>query len=90
MSRVIIVINTQLCNGCGICIELCPSAVFTLHNGEIKVVNEDNCIYCLGCIALCPKKAIKIKFSEEWIKTWKCVERTKTLNSFVKAKKRYR
>lgn len=85
MAKLTILINTELCNGCGICVELCPAEVFVIRNGKAEVVNADNCIYCLGCIALCTEKAIVIRLNKDWIRVWRCIERSKTLNSFIKS-----
>jgi len=84
MTKLSILVNIELCNGCGACVELCPTNVFTLRNGKAEVVNANDCIYCLGCIALCTRKAIVIKLNKNWIRTWKCIERSKTLDSFIK------
>ncbi len=49
------------CNGCSLCINLCPGEVFKLVNNKARVVNEENCVLCYGCIVLCESKAIIVE-----------------------------
>ncbi|MEM0003822.1 MAG: 4Fe-4S binding protein [Desulfurococcaceae archaeon] len=58
--RVRIEISKEKCNMCGLCVEYCPSSVFTKQQDTIKV-DESRCIECYGCIPLCPVNAISIK-----------------------------
>lgn len=55
-------INTELCNGCGLCVAVCKD--FGLKLDKNKVVKTDNpvfgCIGCGHCMAVCPKNAIEI------------------------------
>lgn len=45
----------ELCNGCGVCRELCPVDAIPMDN--LRVVNKDVCISCMRCIAVCPSKS---------------------------------
>ncbi|RLF24201.1 MAG: DNA-directed RNA polymerase subunit D [Thermoprotei archaeon] len=56
----IIKINTELCNNCGLCAEICPKNVFEMVEGKIKVVNELSCSLCRACEKVCEKEAIRI------------------------------
>jgi len=49
------------CNGCGLCIELCPGEVFVLVNNKARVVSENNCTLCYGCTVFCEPKAIIVE-----------------------------
>lgn len=51
-------INTTLCNGCGRCIEICPSKAIRMSNGRV-VLDQDVCYGCKACLAVCPVKALK-------------------------------
>jgi NAD-dependent dihydropyrimidine dehydrogenase PreA subunit len=46
----------NLCTGCGICEETCPSKNIGLENGKPKW--SDKCEDCMACVQHCPKKAI--------------------------------
>lgn len=45
------------CNGCGICIDVCPADTIVLKEGK-AFVEESGCRNCRICIARCPEKAI--------------------------------
>ena len=51
-------IDKTKCNGCGVCVKLCP-----LENIELKTVPEfkDKCIFCLRCVSYCPQQALSNK-----------------------------
>lgn len=50
---------TDKCNGCGICVKICPVDNIKLKNK--KPVWDINCEQCLSCIQWCPKEAIQYK-----------------------------
>ena len=49
------------CNGCGLCITVCPHAVFEIENKKAKIIKRDYCIECGACAQNCSKKAICVK-----------------------------
>lgn len=56
-----IVIDKDLCKGCGICAKNCPANAIT---GQIKKpfeIDQEKCIKCGVCIEKCPFKAISKK-----------------------------
>jgi heterodisulfide reductase subunit A len=50
----------ELCDGCGLCLKICPLNAITLTDGKAKV-NPLLCNGCSGCIPDCPKEAIDFK-----------------------------
>ena len=48
---------TDVCIGCGKCVELCPLNNIRLENG--KPVWGKHCTHCMACICYCPKEAIE-------------------------------
>jgi len=52
----------ELCNGCGICIETCPSNAITMREGKAKI-DPFMCTGCGACIPICPKETIDFKNS---------------------------
>lgn len=56
-------INSELCNGCGICVLACPMEVLQLEKGQQKkiwVTDKNQCMVCYNCEKSCPKKAIVV------------------------------
>lgn len=54
-------IDGELCNGCGNCIEVCPPQAIHLKD-ETAHIEIDFCEECGFCAAECPVMAIKIIF----------------------------
>lgn len=63
-----VAVDWEVCNGDGVCIGVCPMAVFDWadapgHPSSEKKsdpVREKDCIQCLACEISCPTQAIKI------------------------------
>lgn len=52
----------DLCDGCGVCIQTCPSNAITMQEGKAKI-DPFMCTGCGACIPICPKEAIDFKNS---------------------------
>lgn len=53
-------IDTSRCNGCGICVKLCPTNVFEMQDGKAVAPRDDACIGCDLCAAECQPRAIVV------------------------------
>lgn len=51
-------IDEKLCNGCGICKEICPVDGVRIIDG--KAVANEQCIACGTCVSSCPTQAISL------------------------------
>jgi ferredoxin len=56
------------CNGCGTCVDICPTMVFELQNlpdypdsKKSVPVRADGCIRCMTCETSCPIGAITVE-----------------------------
>lgn len=49
------------CTGCGMCVEVCPHAVFAIENGTAEIVDLDACMECGACEMNCPPAAITVE-----------------------------
>ncbi len=61
LTRKIVVIDEEKCDGCGICIPSCAEGALKIINGKAKLVSE---VYCDGlgaCLGQCPQGAISIE-----------------------------
>jgi len=52
----------ELCDGCGICIQTCPSNAITIQEGK-ATIDLFMCTGCSACIPVCPKESIDFKNS---------------------------
>ncbi len=59
MMAVIPVVDEELCDGCGACVEACHTNAVEIVNGKAAFVRAEDCDYCTDCESLCPKGAIK-------------------------------
>jgi heterodisulfide reductase subunit A len=53
---------TDLCDGCGLCVQVCPVNAITMEDEKAKI-NPFLCTGCGACIPVCPKEAIDFKNS---------------------------
>ncbi|NLG49682.1 MAG: electron transfer flavoprotein subunit alpha [Chloroflexi bacterium] len=58
----LLIIDGELCIGCGACVEVCPFAALDLVDG-IAVAN-DNCTACSACLSECPVGALSLPESK--------------------------
>ena len=54
-------LNDDLCNGCGMCEEVCPHAVLTVENGIARIVERDACMECGACARNCRPGALTVR-----------------------------
>ncbi|HNY25955.1 MAG TPA: 4Fe-4S binding protein [Candidatus Sumerlaeota bacterium] len=55
------VINPEKCNGCQLCIPVCPIGCITGRPGTKPQVTQKGCIRCGACKAVCESGAIAIR-----------------------------
>lgn len=62
-----VIIDTERCKGCGVCIPTCPNDVLALApqvNGKgynyNQMVKPEECIGCANCAILCPDSCITV------------------------------
>ena len=58
MTRKIIKINEEKCNGCGLCADACHEAAIAMVDGKAKLIRDDYCDGLGNCLPVCPTGAI--------------------------------
>jgi len=49
------------CNGCGLCVAVCPHAVFLIADGRASIADRDACMECGACARNCEARAISVQ-----------------------------
>ncbi|MCR5781060.1 MAG: 4Fe-4S binding protein [Bacteroidaceae bacterium] len=63
-----IVVNTERCKGCSLCVEACPLDLIKLADKKVNLrgyryveqVNQDACTGCTSCAIVCPDGCITV------------------------------
>ena len=64
MLRKIININTEKCNGCGLCAKTCHEGAIGMSNGKAILLRDDYCDGLGDCLPVCPTGAITFEERE--------------------------
>ncbi|MHA1484586.1 MAG: ATP-binding protein, partial [Candidatus Thorarchaeota archaeon] len=85
VTRLMIQIDEEKCNGCGLCVPGCAEGALQIIDGKAKVVSESYCDGLGACMGECPQGALTlievetVPFDEE--AAMKHVETTKRESS---------
>jgi NAD-dependent dihydropyrimidine dehydrogenase PreA subunit len=55
-----LVLDTQKCNGCTMCVMVCPHHVFDMVEHRASIVNATACMECGACQVNCAAGAISV------------------------------
>lgn len=58
-EKVTTTIDEELCTGCGLCVQICPSKALSMQNGKAAVTGKQS-LNCGHCMAICPEGAIQV------------------------------
>ena len=61
--------KTDLCKGCGLCVDACPRKILIINKEKInakghspaEMTDESKCIGCAFCATMCPDCIIKVE-----------------------------
>ena len=54
-------LDSDKCNGCGMCMEVCPHAVFAKGDKKVEIIDLNACMECGACAINCPVAAITVE-----------------------------
>jgi NAD-dependent dihydropyrimidine dehydrogenase PreA subunit len=54
-------LDVELCTGCGMCMEVCPHAVFWLDGDHAVLRDREACIECGACMTNCEAGALRVQ-----------------------------
>lgn len=54
-------LDENKCTGCGMCLDVCPHAVFKINNFHAVIQNRDACMECGACRRNCPVEAVTVQ-----------------------------
>lgn len=60
MKRNIIEIDTEKCNGCGLCVDACHEGALAMVDGKATLISDSYCDGLGHCLPQCPTDAIRI------------------------------
>ena len=53
-------IDHTKCNGCRLCLKVCPHPVFGHSNGMVEILEPDLCMECGACVINCSEGALGV------------------------------
>ncbi len=54
-------LDVDKCNGCKLCVVVCPHAVFLVENKKAAIIDRDACMECGACAQNCESGAIAVE-----------------------------
>jgi 2-oxoglutarate ferredoxin oxidoreductase subunit delta len=55
-------IDMDLCTGCGLCVQGCPTNAVEMAGNRPQIVRPQDCAYCGLCEEMCPAEAIALAY----------------------------
>ena len=53
-------LDDDRCNGCRMCVLVCPHTVFEMTDEKARIADRDACMECGACAMNCPEEAVKV------------------------------
>jgi nitroreductase/NAD-dependent dihydropyrimidine dehydrogenase PreA subunit len=72
-EKVTTTIDENLCTGCGLCVQICPSKTLSMLDGKAAVTGQAS-LNCGHCMAICPVGAINVGAIDGSMSQFECFE----------------
>jgi NAD-dependent dihydropyrimidine dehydrogenase PreA subunit len=56
-----LVLRPEACNGCGVCVDVCPHDVFRMNGRAASIADRAACMECGACARNCATEAISVR-----------------------------
>jgi len=61
LSKIVtLTLDPKKCGGCGLCLQVCPHAVFVMGDKKAGIRDRNACMECGACARNCPSGAIRV------------------------------
>ena len=68
MAKGIVVLRTDICKACELCVSVCPKGCLELDKKNVNAkayhpvvfINQEECIACANCALICPDGVINV------------------------------
>ena len=54
-------LDRERCNGCGMCVDVCPHGVFAMIEKRAALIDRGACMECGACALNCEREAIRVR-----------------------------
>jgi NAD-dependent dihydropyrimidine dehydrogenase PreA subunit len=54
------VVDSEKCDGCGNCVDVCPSEVYEIRADRSNPIHPEDCIECWACVSQCQTGSIQL------------------------------
>ncbi|MCX5998076.1 MAG: 4Fe-4S binding protein [Chloroflexi bacterium] len=65
-------VNRSLCDGCGLCVDVCIPEVLALVDDVAAIIRAEECGYCTDCEVVCPHGAIECPYEIVTAEYYEC------------------